>query len=263
MDFDQPLAVLGSGATSYYEQDGVATVTSLSNSTGTLAQTYTFDSFGKQTASSGSLANRLQYTAREFDPETNLQFSRARYYDLSSGRFVSEDPLGFKAGANFYGYVWNNPINRSDPTGLYTLQGFSGAQAAQMSIAIGQLWGKLKANPCCVDPKLRDRLLNLLQPGNYGSGVTFVYKDTLPAPPGYTVCAEVSGGWAFLTNTVTISKAAMDGECRCPLSGTIMHETTHLTWGNWYGPPNRGGAYGAASACFGQSCASPPGITDR
>jgi RHS repeat-associated protein len=86
-----------------------------------LAQTYTFDSFGKQTASSGSLTNPFQYTAREFDAETNLQFSRARYYDPQTGRFISEDPLRFDAGVDFYRYIRNNPINFTDPYGPYTL----------------------------------------------------------------------------------------------------------------------------------------------
>ena len=49
---DEPLAMLRSSSTSYYEADGLGSVTSLSNAAGTLAQTYTFDSFGKQTASS-------------------------------------------------------------------------------------------------------------------------------------------------------------------------------------------------------------------
>jgi len=67
--------------------------TSLSNGTGSLAQTYTFDSFGNQTASSGSLTSPFQYTARESDPETGLYYYRARYYDPVVGKFLTEDPL--------------------------------------------------------------------------------------------------------------------------------------------------------------------------
>src|SRR5262249_47347090 len=48
---DEPLALLRSSATSYYHGDGLDSVTSLSNGAGTLAQTYTLDSFGNQTAS--------------------------------------------------------------------------------------------------------------------------------------------------------------------------------------------------------------------
>src|SRR3989440_7901979 len=47
-NIDEPLAMLRSSATSYYEWDGLRSVTSLSNTAGALAQTYTFDSFGKQ-----------------------------------------------------------------------------------------------------------------------------------------------------------------------------------------------------------------------
>lgn len=78
LNIDEPLAMLRSGTTSYYQVDGLKTVTWLSNTAGALAQTYTFDSFGKQTASSGSLTNPFQYTGREFDTETNLDFLRAR-----------------------------------------------------------------------------------------------------------------------------------------------------------------------------------------
>jgi RHS repeat-associated protein len=73
----------------------LGTITSLSNAAGALAQTYTFDSLGNQMASSGSLANPFQFTGREFDGETMLYFMRERYFDPASGRFISEDPIGF------------------------------------------------------------------------------------------------------------------------------------------------------------------------
>jgi RHS repeat-associated protein len=95
-NIDEPLAMLRSGTTSYYHADGLGSITSLSNGAGTLAQTYTFDSFGKATATSGSLTNPFQFTGREFDSETGLYFLRNRYYDSQSGRFLNEDPLGFE-----------------------------------------------------------------------------------------------------------------------------------------------------------------------
>jgi RHS repeat-associated protein len=85
--------MLRSSAASYYEQDGLGSVTSLSNAAGALAQTYAFDSFGKQTASSGSLTNPFQYAGRELDSETGLYYMRARYFDPQAGRFLSEDPI--------------------------------------------------------------------------------------------------------------------------------------------------------------------------
>jgi RHS repeat-associated protein len=119
---DEPLAMLRGGATSYYEADGLGSVTSLTSAAGALVQTYAFDSFGKQTASSGSLTNPFRYTAREFETETGLYYYRARYYDSTEGRFLSEDPIGFDGGRNFYAYVGNSPNAFSDPLGLCPAQ---------------------------------------------------------------------------------------------------------------------------------------------
>ena len=44
-------------------------------------------------------------------------YYRARYYDPGFGGFISEDPLKFQAGPNFYAYVDNNPVNANDPSG--------------------------------------------------------------------------------------------------------------------------------------------------
>jgi RHS repeat-associated protein len=115
---DEPLAAIRSGATSYYETDGLGSATSLSSAAGSVANTYTYDSFGKLTASTGAVVNPVQYTARETDSETGLYYYRARYYDSSTGRFLSEDPTSFHGGINFYSYVANDPVNRIDPTGL-------------------------------------------------------------------------------------------------------------------------------------------------
>jgi len=69
------------------------------------------------TASTGSLVNPFRYTAREADTETGLYYYRARYYDSNVGRFLSEDPIGFNGGLDFYTYVANSPLNFVDPSG--------------------------------------------------------------------------------------------------------------------------------------------------
>ena len=51
----------------------------------------------------------------------NSYYYRARYYDSSVGRFISEDPIRFNSNTvNFYAYVENNPINAIDPEGERT-----------------------------------------------------------------------------------------------------------------------------------------------
>jgi RHS repeat-associated protein len=116
---DQPLSMFRRSAASYYQADALSSATSLSNTAGTLANTYTYDSFGNPTASTGAPTNPFQYTGRQFDSETGLYYYRARYYDPGPGKFISEDPVRFEAGMNFYGYVRGNPVAYNDPLGLY------------------------------------------------------------------------------------------------------------------------------------------------
>jgi RHS repeat-associated protein len=70
---------------------------------------------------SSRVPNPFTYTARE-TADAGFMYYRARYYQPSVGRFVSEDPLRWAEGPNFYAYVGDNPIKFSDPSGLY---GFS------------------------------------------------------------------------------------------------------------------------------------------
>jgi RHS repeat-associated protein len=79
------------------------------------------------------------FTGREWDPETNLYYYRARYYDPKIGRFISEDPIGFGGGVNFYAYALGNPVSFIDPSGLDVwIEGPSGNEpTAHQSINVG------------------------------------------------------------------------------------------------------------------------------
>jgi len=114
---DEPLAMRRGGYTAYYHADGLGSVTSLSGSTGQPVATYVYDSFGNTTPTEG-IFNPYRYTAREQDSETGLYYYRARYYDPTIGRFLSEDPIGFGGGINRYSYVENSPTGSLDPLGL-------------------------------------------------------------------------------------------------------------------------------------------------
>lgn len=60
--------------------------TSLTNSAGAVAQSYTYDSFGNTTNSSGSVANPFRYTGRDFDSETGLYYYRRVAQALPFGK---------------------------------------------------------------------------------------------------------------------------------------------------------------------------------
>jgi RHS repeat-associated protein len=86
-----------------------------------VVQSYEYESFGALTSRTGILTQPYTYTSREWDAETGLYFYRARYYDPLVGRFISEDPFRLLGDddVNFYPYVRNNPINATDPLGLF------------------------------------------------------------------------------------------------------------------------------------------------
>jgi RHS repeat-associated protein len=152
LNIDEPLAMLRSSTTSFYQADGLGSITSLSNGAGALAQTYTFDSFGNQTASSGSLTNPFRYTAREWDAETNLYSYHARYMDSSVGRFLTEDPIGpmtlFQkipssptTRPSAYLYADNNPILNVDPMGREPQLPGAGADACKYYDDVAKQFG--------------------------------------------------------------------------------------------------------------------------
>src|SRR5436305_10884532 len=115
----QPLAASRS-TTEFYNADGLGSITSLGTSAGALSDSFAYDAFGNLGSSTGSFAQSFRYTGREWDSEAGLYYYRARYYDPTIGRFISEDPIRFTAGIDFYTYAGDNPVAYSDPTGLKT-----------------------------------------------------------------------------------------------------------------------------------------------
>ena len=104
--------------TLYYHQDGLGTVTELTDSNGNIAKAYVYDAYGNILESPGTVEQPYTYTGREFDGESGLYYYRSRTYDSASGRFAQKDPLGIANGdPNLYSYVRANPLYYTDPTG--------------------------------------------------------------------------------------------------------------------------------------------------
>jgi RHS repeat-associated protein len=91
---------------------------------GVLCQQLGYDDYGNLSSGSSGTGEPYRFTGRRFDAETGMYYYRARYYSPSLGRFMQMDPVGSKDDINLYAYVGNDPLDRTDPTGLATYDYF-------------------------------------------------------------------------------------------------------------------------------------------
>ena len=106
----------GGGTVTYFLADHLGSVVQTTNASGSVSHSRDYDPYGNPL--SGASQSGYAFTGREWDSETGLYYYRARYYDPKLGGFISEDPIGFSGGNNFYAYVEGNPVNAADPSGL-------------------------------------------------------------------------------------------------------------------------------------------------
>ena len=77
---------------------------------------------GRAWSESGANGTCSRFQGQQLDPETGLHYNRHRYYDTTTGRFISSDPIKFVGGMNFYQYA-DDPLMWADPLGLAVLPG--------------------------------------------------------------------------------------------------------------------------------------------
>ena len=138
----QPLEEsLPSGNTYYYAHDDLGSTRALTDSSGDVQDTDTYDPYGNLTASTGTIPNNLLYGGQYLDSESGLYYLRARYYNPSTGQFLTVDPLVSQTQQP-YSYTAGDPINATDPTGQLfggLVSGFGNAVAGLAAGATGGL----------------------------------------------------------------------------------------------------------------------------
>jgi RHS repeat-associated protein len=118
---DDFLLRLGPGSTAMFLTDALGSLVATTDAAGDVQSELTYEPFGATERSAPAPAYR--FTGREHDEPLYLYYYRARYYHPDLQRFISEDPIGFDAGdVNLYVYVGNDPINGTDPLGLFGIE---------------------------------------------------------------------------------------------------------------------------------------------
>lgn len=110
------------GQSHYYGFDHTSNTRFLSDSGGSVTDSYGYKAFGEETVATGSTPNSMRYGGEVgyYRDKIERVYVRARHYEPPSGRWLSRDPIRFGGReSNFYRYVFNGPTNKVDPTGLY------------------------------------------------------------------------------------------------------------------------------------------------
>ncbi|MBS1717743.1 MAG: RHS repeat-associated core domain-containing protein [Armatimonadetes bacterium] len=114
-----PGTSIRTGSTSTYTTSGLKNATGQTNASAALIATRTYDAFGNQTANTGTWSGPFGYAGQfgyQEDADSGLKLLGHRYYDPSTGRFLTRDPA--EDGSNWYIYCGNNPVASADVDGL-------------------------------------------------------------------------------------------------------------------------------------------------
>jgi RHS repeat-associated protein len=190
----------------YYLTDANHNVTAVMDIDGDVQERYDYDAYGRFTiydpnwanpGTTSAVDNTLLFAGQDVEPQTGLQYSRARWYNSTVGAFISRDPIGFAAGdMNLYRYVGSNPISYVDPDGMEEVLAVwvesgvigEGGLGFHKSISFG-------------DPN-----------GAYRS-VSFgirTYRDYFKSGQGYIYIDEKHGGWIDPQRYRTITRDEFD-----------------------------------------------------
>jgi RHS repeat-associated protein len=101
--------------------DGNGNLMSLRDDSQAIAAQYDYGPFGELLTARGEYAaeNPYRFSTKYVDAETGLHYYGYRYYNSSTGRWISRDPITEKGGLNLYGFVTNAPSHTIDALGLW------------------------------------------------------------------------------------------------------------------------------------------------
>ena len=117
----EPLAQIDAGSPEtilYLHTDHLLTARYATNAGGSTVWSWDSGAFGKE-APTGSATVNLRFPGQYFDAETGLHYNWHRYYDPTTGRYITSDLLGLVAGLNTYGYAGQNPLSFVDWNGQF------------------------------------------------------------------------------------------------------------------------------------------------
>ena len=221
----------------------------LTGPSGNVIEQYEYDAFGKPyfynpgggVLNGSSYGNRFLFTGREWLSDLKLYDYRARMYQPELGRFLQPDPKQFAAGDyNLYRYCHNDPVNKSDPMGLYGMgKGWTDEQWKRFDKAQQAEAAKLEKASAKMDAKVFEKVFgkdsatpeNMAKVQHTMQGMAAALRDD--GSKGYVADAysdknsRVLGHAVPNTKTISVNVGNQWFKNNYQLSWTAGHESGH------------------------------------
>ena len=181
---------------SYYIYDGHGSVRALTDPSGNVTDTYDYDAFGNEIHTTTTLAsptvNEFLFAGEQFDSDLRLYYNRARYLNVTTGRFWSMDTfdgdISSPLSLHKYLYASADPVNALDPSGNQ-----DSAQEAEAE-AIGETLDTQTSPQQVLEGEKEAKVAQIYFAfglGNFGGGGKLF--GIIPIPHAY-IFADVTGG---------------------------------------------------------------------
>jgi len=147
------VAKMVGSTTTYLHEDHIGSIRFVSSSTGSQVFSSNYVPYGPQYGASGT-PDEFLYAGKIYDGSTGLYYFGARYYDPTTGRFVTEDShrgsLQDPKSLNLYVYCGDNPLKFTDPNGNDWWNPFTWTPAQQTAavIVVGAALGSVLCAVC-------------------------------------------------------------------------------------------------------------------